>query len=88
MKYWQETETAHATATAMQMHVNMVFFQSELGMIAGRPSFSWRPTQNMKAGMRATAVQSSVRFAGSRSFDVLPVTALRGVLVAYREGFD
>jgi hypothetical protein len=53
--------------TSMHMIMKILLRQSELGMTAGRPSLSCRPTQGMKAGMRAIEVISGPSVAaGSR----------------------
>lgn len=63
----------------MHMHVNVRLRHSELGMTAGRPSRSWRPTQNMKAGMSTIESMSILKVEGLTMFEVLLVMDLRDV---------
>jgi hypothetical protein len=61
----------------MQMQVNAEFFQIELGMIAGRPSFSCRCIQYMKSGKRVRATERSIMFGTSLMLLELPVITLQ-----------
>ena len=47
--------------------------------MAGRPSFSCRPTQKMKVGISARATLRSAMLVGWRMVVVLPVMPLEGV---------
>ena len=62
--------------TARQMDVKARFFQMELGIMAGFPRRSWRPTQKTKRGRRASAMLRIMMFGVSLSLDVLAVRML------------
>ena len=56
--------------TPMQITLKIRLRHSELGITAGRPSFSWRPTQRMKDGIRATPRIRVDSVSGSLIFSV------------------
>lgn len=66
----------HIMKTARQIVVNVLFRQSEFGIMAGRPMRSCRPTQSMKHGIRANEILSRTILDGSLMSDVLPVIVL------------
>src|ERR1700761_8025577 len=69
-----ELKTPQVTNTSMQTAVNARFFQRELGIIAGRPSLSWRPHQKMNTGMSTIDM---MRIASVSAFLVLDASAAR-----------
>lgn len=69
-------KTPQVRNTPIQIHVKIRFRHSELGITAGRPSFSCRPTQRMKAGMSAMETMSKASVAGDLMLDVLLVNEL------------
>jgi hypothetical protein len=62
----------HVKKTATQIVVKTRFRQSEFGMMAGLPNRSWRPTHQMKAGMRRMASVRSTILEGWRIEERLP----------------
>ena len=69
----------HARKTSMQMLVKTLFRHSELGIMAGRPSFSCRPTQKVNAGIRATAIDRHAMLVGDLMPETLPVRTLERI---------
>lgn len=76
-KFSKELNVPQMMKTAMQTMEKLWFFQSELGMMAGRPDFSCRCIHKMKAGMRANPTISSAMMRGEWISEVLPVSAAR-----------
>ena len=70
--------TDQESRSIRQMEVKAVLVHSELGIKAGLPRLSWRPTQKMKAGMIAKEMLNRTMFEASRRLDALAVTALDG----------
>ena len=59
-------KTAQESNTVIQIDEKVGLFHTELGMSAGLLYFSWRPTQNMKAGTEARDIDSKAIVDGSR----------------------
>ena len=68
--------TAHESINVMQMEVKAEFRQSELGIKAGLPSFSWRLTQKTKAGTRRREIVKRAILGASLMFERLAVIDL------------
>ena len=68
--------TAQESMTVVQMDAKAGFFQSEFGIRAGLPSFSWRPTQSMNVGTEAREIVRRAIVEGSRMWDRWPVMLL------------
>ncbi len=69
--------TAHESINITQMDVKAVFLQRELGIRAGFPNFSWRPTQKTKAGTRTSEMVSRTILEASRRLEMLAVIDLQ-----------
>lgn len=62
--------------TARQIVVKVLLRQSEFGIMAGRPSRSWRPTHRMNTGIKANEMLRRAMLEGSLISEVLPVIVL------------
>ncbi len=68
--------TAHESISMRQIDVKAEFLQRELGIMAGLPSLSCRPTQKMKAGTRRSEMVRRVILDASRMLETLAVMDL------------
>jgi len=59
-------KTPQVIKTPMQTVVKMRLRHTEFGIMAGRPSFSCRPTQKMKVGISAREIKRVARGTGLR----------------------
>ena len=68
--------TAQESITITQMDMKAEFLQRELGIRAGLPSLSCRPTQKTKAGTRASEMAREAILGASRILETLAVMDL------------
>lgn len=68
--------TAQESISMMHIDVKAEFLQRELGIKAVFPSFSWRPTQKIKAGTRRSEMVRRAMLGASLMLETLAVMDL------------